>query len=407
MKRLEVFFCGWGERWLLGTLAESGQNLLFEYSPAALAHGIEFSPRYLKLRSETYADFPPYLRKLPGLIADSLPDGWGLLVMDRLFRSMGLKPETVSPLDRLALIADRGMGAFTFEPAAGIDLEPVEIQLLELAHDVQDVIEGRETDALKHLVLLGGSPHGARPKALVQYDPARGAVSTLDNAPGKPWLIKFPGQGEHKEVCAIEHLYAHLAALCGLEMPETRYFDLDSKMAAFGIERFDRQQGMRVPIHSLAGLLHADIAVPNASYQVLLRATRMMTNSEAEVRKAFERCVFNVAFNNRDDHTKNFSYRMDETFSWKLAPCYDLTYNVGPHGYHQMDIEGEALNPGRPHLLQLARTNGLPSGWAEETVGRIVDVASRFATLAKKYPIRQATRAEIARRIDGNCARMR
>lgn len=76
MKKLDVYFCGWGERWRLATLAESGQDLLFEYSAHALEQGIEFSPRHLKLRAEAYGDFPPYQRKLPGLIADCrLPAG--------------------------------------------------------------------------------------------------------------------------------------------------------------------------------------------------------------------------------------------------------------------------------------------------------------------------------------------
>jgi serine/threonine-protein kinase HipA len=131
-----------------------------------------------------------------------------------------------------------------------------------------------------------------------------------------------------------------------------------------------------------------------------------MTHSEREVQKAFECCVFNVIFHNRDDHAKNFSFRMDETFAWKLAPCYDLTYSTGPGGYHQMDVEGEALNPAKADLLRLACTNGLSSAWASETIARMSAVAARFPALAKDYPIRRATCTEIARAIDRNCRRM-
>jgi serine/threonine-protein kinase HipA len=157
----------------------------------------------------------------------------------------------------------------------------------------------------------------------------------------------------------IEQLYAQLARDCALDMPRTQCFDLGTQLAAFGVERFDRHDGMRVPVHTLSGALNTDFRIPGIGYRTFLRATRLLTHSALEVGRAFERCVFNVVFNNRDDHAKNFSYRMDETFLWKLASCYDLTYDEGPRGEHQMDIEGEARNLGRADLLKLASANDL------------------------------------------------
>jgi serine/threonine-protein kinase HipA len=406
MKRIDVHFQGWGQNWQLGTLAEAGPHLLFEYSSNALQKGIQFSPIHLPLRQQAYGDFPDFQFRLPGMIADCLPDGWGLMLMDRLFRRMGKDPGRVSPLQRLAVIGDRAMGAYTFQPADAVELAPADIQLLELAAEVQKVVDDQDSAALRELLLVGGSPQGARPKALVQFDPTTGRVSTLPDAPGSPWLVKFPGRGEHKEVCAIEHLYASLARQCGLDMPRTNYFDLGKAGAAFGIERFDREGRNRVPVHGLAGALHVDFRIPNTSYQTLLRATRALTHSEREVQKAFERCVFNVVFNNRDDHAKNFSFRMNESFVWQLAPCYDLTYCEGPNGYHQMDVEGEALYPGLAQLLQLAVTNSLKETWARRTIERFVAVASQFPAMASDYPIRKGTRVDIARAITGNCARL-
>ena len=116
MKKLRVVYAGWGEHWHLGTLADDGRNLLFEYSPAALAQGLELSPRFVKLRADAYGDFPAHLMRLPGFIADALPDGWGMLLMDRLLRKQGLDPHELSPLDRLAFLGRRTMGALMFEP---------------------------------------------------------------------------------------------------------------------------------------------------------------------------------------------------------------------------------------------------------------------------------------------------
>ena len=410
MKKLEVFFWGWGQNWLLGTLADNGRDLLFEYSPQALAKGIELSPRTLKLQAGAYGDFPAHQHRLPGLMADALPDGWGLLLMDRLFVKQGLERSQISPLDRLAFMGERTMGALVFEPATDMALPPADLELLELARQAKAVIAGKESAALKQLILLGGSPHGARPKVLMQYDAAAGRVSTDETAAGTPWLVKFPAKDEHKEVCAVEHLYAQLARNCQLEMPRTQYFDLDPSLAGFGIERFDRHTGphgvMRVPVHTLAGALNTNFRLPSIGYQSLLRAARAFTHSEREVEKAYERCVFNVVFNNRDDHAKNFSFRMDASFTWKLAPCYDLTYNEGPGGEHQMDIEGEGRAPARANLLRLATTNSLKPAWAAGVIDRMTAAAGEFQTLAKDHAIRPATRHAMARAIEKNRLRM-
>lgn len=124
MKKLNINFCGWGQNWHLGTLAHEGRTLLFEYSDEALARGIELSPIYLKLRKVAYSGFPVTQDNLPGLIADSLPDGWGRLLMDRCFQKSGRDPGNISPLDRLAFISDRAMGALVFTPPDALSHDP-------------------------------------------------------------------------------------------------------------------------------------------------------------------------------------------------------------------------------------------------------------------------------------------
>lgn len=407
MQKIQVQFRGWGQSWPLGELASEGYQVLFEYSPEARTKGIEFSKIHMPLTADAYQDFPREQLQLPGLIADALPDGWGLYLMDRFFRKhFNKQPHEISALDRLAFMGDRTMGAFTFAPATDVVLTPQDMALTELANEIQQAVADKDTAALKELLLIGGSPHGARPKALVQYDAQTESISTLADAPGMPWLVKFPGAREHKEVCAIEYLYSEMARKCNLDMPATKHFALGEKTAAFGIERFDRYGGMRVPIHTLAGALNINFRIPNSSYQTLLRTTRALTLSEVEVFKAYERCVFNVVFNNRDDHTKNFSFRMNNAWAWELSPCYDLTFCPGPGGQHQMDVEGEGLHPAKKHLLQLATSNGIARTSAQEVIERIVAVALQFKNVAKNHPIRPATRNEITRAINENCGRM-
>jgi serine/threonine-protein kinase HipA len=391
VKQLDVLFQGWGERWVLGTLADNSSELLFEYADEALRRGIEFSKMHLALRREAYGRFPAHLGHLPGLLSDALPDGWGLLLMDRMFRLSGRDPSRLSPLDRLSYIGDRAMGALTFEPSNGLEWSHDDLSLRQLAHAAHDVIEDRDSAALKTLALLGGSPHGARPKVLVQFDARSRTISTRDDGPGTPWLMKFPARTEHREVCAIEHVYSTLARACGIEMPRTEHFGIDRQLAAFGIERFDRANGLRVPVHSFAGALHADFRLPSLDYETLLRATRFFTNDEREVRKAFVRCVFNVVFNNRDDHAKNFALRMNEHMEWKLAPAFDLTFAIGPRGQHQTSIMGEAFAPGRAQLLALAKACGVPQSAATAAIDPVCAQALQLGQLLDDTGVRKAT----------------
>lgn len=391
MKKIRVIYAGWGERFALGTLADDGRDLLFEYSKEALERGLELSPHKLPLKEQTYGDFPSHQLRLPGLISDALPDGWGMLLMDRLFRRQGRRSDQVSPLDRLALMGENTMGALTFEPPEDYSLEQNDVQLLQLARQTRAVLDDESEDLLRKMIRMGGSPHGARPKVLVNFERSTNRMTNSEQGAGVPHLVKFPAAQEHKEVCAIETMYARIAKECGIKMPPAEHFDLSRDLAAFGIERFDRSDGMRIPMHTAAGAAHVDFRIPQLDYVNLLRLTRRMTSDEREVVHAFERCVFNVVFNNRDDHSKNFSFLMGNDDRWKLSPAYDLSFSEGPSGEHQMDICGEAREPGRTHLLQLAKKSGVSTKAAEQAIERIAELSLRLKEFAEEFPVRKAT----------------
>ncbi len=406
MKKLNVIYAGWGERVELGVLADDTRELLFEYSPQAIKRGLELSPFKLPLSTRSFGDFPEHQLRLPGLISDALPDGWGMLLMDRLFRKQGRTLDQISPLDRLALIGDNAMGALVFEPSGREMLTPADVQLLDLARDVRSVITDESEVLLRKLVLMGGSPQGARPKVLVHFDRKSNLMSNSEEDGGCPMLVKFPAQHEHKEVCSVEAMYGRIAKASGIRTPVTEYFDLDRELSAFGIERFDRFEGMRIPMHTAAGAAHVDFRTPQLDYITLLRLTQFMTRDAREVLQAFERCVFNVMFNNRDDHSKNFSFLLGKDGRWRFSPAYDLTFSEGPNGEHQMDICGEARTPSRKHLLQLASKTGVPEGAAEEIIGRIAIVAESFGDFAGNLPIRTETLKSIEKAVKSNRARL-
>lgn len=410
LARLNVTYLGWGESWPLGTLAQVGERVLFEYSTQAVARGMQFSPLRVPLPRPGAAPLaysgPHHFHGLPGFIADSLPDGWGMLLMDRALRKLGRDPRSIGMLERLAIVGHSAMGALAFEPADPLSSEqPDALDVKALARTIQAVVsddaERSSAEQLRHLLLLGGSPQGARPKALLRWQRAQGAQGTFradDAGPtaGEPWLLKFPAQGEHAEVCALETFYARLARAGGIDMPETAHFALGAGHAAFGVRRFDRAQAkdaeMRVPVLSLAALLDADYRLPALDYETVLLATARITGDYRETLKAFERCVFNVLTHNRDDHAKNFAYRMDVQGRWHLTPAFDLSYSQGPGGQHSTSVAGEGAKPSRADLMRVAKGGGVKDKDAQGCIDHWLAVLSQpQPLLLEDLPIRQRT----------------
>ncbi|MBX8510823.1 type II toxin-antitoxin system HipA family toxin [Pseudomonas cichorii] len=419
LRQVDVYYDGWGEHWRWGTLVSSssitGRPLIaFEFSDEAKNRGLELSAYKLPLNGPALRkDFPVHQLGLPGPIYDSLPDGWGMLLMDRLFKRRGLNPARIGPLERLTYIGANAMGAMSFEPMAPEAYASQEdIPLARLAAEVQDVLNGEGGEFLQKLLQMGGSPQGARPKALLYRAPAS-EMFTTTAAPGlEAWLIKFPARQEHPEVCAIEAVYSECLHKCAIKTPQTQYFQLPNGQAAFATRRFDRQAGMRVPMQSLAAFTGADFQTPGTlDYANFLRATLMCTNDVREQAIAYERVVFNVVFNNRDDHPKNFAYIMSATGEWTLAPAYDVTFCDGPGGYHQMDVMGEALDISRKSLVLLGMQEaGLSARDTDAIIERVCDVASGFTAMSKSmFPeqITPQTMRTIQNQINDNIRRLR
>ncbi|PWC20831.1 type II toxin-antitoxin system HipA family toxin [Brenneria roseae subsp. roseae] len=419
-EQIDVFYEGWGERWLWGKLVSStaltGRPMIaFEYSEEAIRKGLELSRLTLPLDGPRLRkDFPAHQLNLPGPVYDSLPDGWGMLLMDRLFKRRGLNAARIGPLERLTWVGSNAMGAMTFQPvqADAAITSREEIPLVQLASEIQEVLSGEGGEFLQKLLQMGGSPQGARPKALLYCDPVTFKFTTSPLPGAESWLIKFPARQEHAEVCAIEAVYSACLRICGIQTPDIAYFELPEGKAAFATRRFDRERGIRIPMQSLAAFTGANYQVPGSlDYRSFLRATQMCTNDVREKAFAFERVVFNVAFNNRDDHPKNFAYLMSAEGQWTLAPAYDVTYCDGPGGYHQMDVMGEALDIERKHLQALGEQEAeLSPAKVVEIIENICDVAAKFSELAiDKYPgqITGDTLNYIQKQIDGNISRLK
>jgi hypothetical protein len=128
----------------VGMLAMAPKGaIVFEYSADWIAHGFDIAPKSLAFNTQPQLAKSPLFGGLHGVFNDSLPDGWGLLLMDRaLGQRMGWARQHITPLDRLAYMGTRAMGALGYAPE--MDTAPIEdtVNLAQLAASVEQVLAG-------------------------------------------------------------------------------------------------------------------------------------------------------------------------------------------------------------------------------------------------------------------------
>jgi len=386
----------------VGTLAEDRGRVFFEYSTAFLTTSFNLSPLRLPFEAGLYEhkdrDFGP----LPGLFDDSLPDGWGLLLMDRQFRSMGLKLAEVSALDRLAWLGTRTMGALTYHPHADdAEADDDVFDLQELSRNAQEVLAGTTASVLPQLLRAGGSPGGARPKVLVGYHAASdGLVSGATDLPAgyEHWLVKFSADLDLPDTGAIEYAYALMAGAAGINLPPVRLFETSSGDRFFGSKRFDRIGRSRRHVHTFGNLIQTDFRIPSADYADLLKVTSVLTRNHQDVRSVFRRMVFNVLAHNRDDHVKNFCFVLDdETAEWSLSPAYDLVHSPGPGGEHSMTVNGEGRRPRVEHMMALAEKAGITRRAAADICQQVQAAVADWEQYADRAGVSRKSRQRIGR----------
>ncbi|NQV41382.1 MAG: type II toxin-antitoxin system HipA family toxin [Candidatus Marinimicrobia bacterium] len=327
---------------LVGQIAQTPQRkIVFEYSPDFLKQGFSISPFYLPLKPGLFtAPDQPFAGNF-GVFNDSLPDGWGNLLLDRFLTSQGVPLSSLSVLDRLSLIGSNGMGALHYVPDQKIQWEYRSTELAFLAEEVRKVLS--ETEYSEHLELLigvGGSPGGGRPKALIK-------------ANHQSWMVKFPSSIDPPDIGRIEFEYSSVARECGIEMPRTQLFE----NKYFGVERFDREGDKRIHMHTASGLLNASHRYPSLDYTDLMKASFALTKNIEDSYKLFRQMVFNVLTGNKDDHAKNLSFTYAEK-GWRLAPAYDLAPSGGFNGNHSTTIVGQD-QPTKPDLFEVGAESGL------------------------------------------------
>ena len=341
-KYLKVFY----NSKLVGTLAKTSENIVaFEYDNDWLNNGFSISPFSLPLIKKVFLPKYEPFDGLFGVFNDSLPDGWGRLLVDRLLLKNKINPSEIDNLNRLAVVQESGMGALTYKPEHRFEAPKEESDYDKLAQECSKILKSQNSDNLDELFKLGGSSGGARPKILTKIN-------------GDDWIIKFPSSQDPKNTGEQEYKYSLCAKNCGIKMSETKLFESKICSGYFGIKRFDRENDRKIHMVSVSGLLETSHRLPNLDYNILMKLTLELTRNYQDIEQLYRLMCFNVFAHNRDDHSKNFSYLFDEK-EWHLSPAYDLTYSSSFNGEHATTISGEGKNPTIDDILTVAKNIGI------------------------------------------------
>lgn len=386
----------------------------FEYDPAFVRSGIELAPLTMPLKAARepfeFPDLPELTyRRLPGAIADALPDDFGNALIDAWMARSGVGRSEITALDRLAYMGKRGLGALEFRPARGprVSKAATAIELSALVESARRAVRGdigtdaHAAAALAQIIQVGTSAGGARAKAVIAWNPSSHEIRAgqFDVQAGfEHWLIKFDGVGKDERLGVsedygrIEYAYHLMAVAAGITMAPCRLL-LENGRAHFMTKRFDRDGNAKHHLQTLCGLSHLDYrqkATHDASQ--LFHALKSLELDYPSFEEAYRRTAFNVMAANCDDHTKNVSFLLRQGGTWALAPAYDVTYAFNPKGewtyQHLISVNGKFQDISRDDLLILADTFSI--GTAERVLSEVGHAVSEWAVFAQKAAVSES-----------------
>ncbi len=422
----------WGTT--IGAVSQDAADAVaaFEYDPSFAASGVEVAPLVMPLGRRVYT-FPQLGREafqgLPGLLADALPDRYGGALIDAWLATQGREPGSFSAVERLCYVGSRGMGALEFLPSTGpaaagsvaVDLPALVALASEVLTDREQLVtslrSGEEQGALRDILRVGTSAGGARPKAVIAWNPLTGEVRSgqVDAGAGfEHWLLKFDGVtgsgdrglSDPQGFGAIELAYARMATAAGIAMSECRLLEEQGRRH-FMTRRFDRTpQGAKLHLQSLGALAHLDYNQPAAhAYEQAFLVIRQLGLAPGAAEEQFRRMVFNVVARNQDDHVKNIAFLMNRRGEWSLSPAYDITYAFDPDNrwmrQHQMSINGKRDGFTADDLRAAGREAGLKRGRAATILREVTDAVREWPRFAadEDVPQRQIERIAGALRL--------
>lgn len=389
----------------------------FEYEPSFLANGLDLSPLKMPLLDAEGRIFSfPDLRDtgtfkgLPGLLADVLPDKYGNSLINAWLSKNGRPANSMNPVEQLCFTGKRGMGALEFEPVIPkTNNTATKIELDSLINIAREILSGRqhfnanlsedEAKALSDILKIGSSAGGARAKAVIAFNATTKEIrSGQADAPAgfTHWLLKFDGVSDQQLGTSsgygrVEMAYHLMAKEAGIDMTECRLLE-ENDRAHFMTRRFDREHSKdKLHVQSFCAIAHYDFNdITSFSYEQLFETMRSLLLPYTNAEQLYRRMVFNVMARNCDDHTKNFSFIMNKTGEWKLAPAFDICHAYRPGSewvnQHSLSINGKRQGITRNDLLEVARNMNIKK--AADIIDQIKNVVSKWNDFAKQTNVK-------------------
>ncbi len=414
VKRKTVSVKMWGT--VVGYLHEEENGIIgFQYDKDFLKSRIEISPVKMPLSNRTYSFLN--LREetfygLPGMVADSLPDKFGNIVINKYLEAQGRTSDSLSIIEKLCYTGKRGMGALEYEPAQDLEFESKELDIDALTKLASDILTEKESLHVKHdsnmmsqLMECSSSVGGARAKTLIAWNPLTDDVRSgqIDAGSGyEYWLLKFDNIKNNKdkdatpdenEYTKVEYAYYLMAKSAGINMSECRLYK-ENGSSHFMTKRFDRigQKGEKIHMQTLCAIAHMDFNLPRTySYEEAFDIMKKLKLPYKDFVELFRRMVFNDYAKNFDDHTKNISFLMDKKGVWSLSPAYDVTFAYKRDSIwvnaHQMLINGKSENITKEDLLAVARNVGIKNQDAQKCINAVESAIKNWELFANEAGI--------------------
>ena len=420
----------WGE--YLGAVRwDSAQKLAyFQFAPAFLKKGWNLSPIKMPISAGDRIYSFPELRRgrnetddtfkgLPGLLADALPDKYGNKLINAWLAQQGRSENSMNPVEKLCFIGLRGMGALEFEPAQlKSEKNSFSLEITSLIEIAKKMIDDRkafsvslskeEEKAMLAILKIGTSAGGARPKALIAFNPITKEIRSGqgDVSSGfEHWLLKLDGVsgeqfGESSGWGRVEYAYYLMAKECGINISECQLLEENGR-AHFMTKRFDREGNIKHHVQTLCGIQHYDFNdMDGYSYEQVFQTMRILKLTYPEAEQIFRRMVFNVLATNYDDHTKNFSFLLKKDESWRLAPAYDVCFSFDETNFwvtkQTLSVNGKREDISKQDLLKIAKENNIKKG--SNIIEEIISVITSWPNYSKIAGVRM----DLSKRIEEN-----
>lgn len=336
------------------------RSIAFEWDAEFAASPLPLSPVLCRSYDQLLRPNSGRRASLPSLFEDSLPDGWGRLLLDREIVARGISRTKIGDIERLAYVGRYGSGALTYAPET--DTLPNEsIDLGWFEEIIPQVMNGASAADLSRLRVMSGGSQGARPKFVAQINDDMHSLRDYRLPLASGWtqvLIKGRASSDPVGTVEAEIAYGILMREAGIKV--CRMFPLEGhKESFFGTDRFDRPGRGRLHMSTVAGLLDTGMQHGVVDYVDLIKLSKIMCGRIDVVEEVFRRMVFNVRALNRDDHVRNHAFLMNAAAEWSLAPAYDVSFSAGPGGEHSISIAGDGRYPGKGAINEVARVAGI------------------------------------------------